>query len=85
VKELLLCLMRNTWLRVVIAGQTVPDSASAVWATIARAPLQLTPPPPEEWLAFGRPYKPGITIEFVRQAHEFCQGKASVLAQLLGP
>ena len=84
-KQLLLRLMRDTWLRVVIAGQHVPEPAGAVWATVARTPLQLVPPPPEAWLAFSEPYKPGITLDFVRQAHELCQGRASVLAELLGP
>jgi hypothetical protein len=84
-KQLLPSLIRATWLRVVIAGQRVPADAGAVWASVARAPLQLVPPPPEDWLTFGQPYKPGITLDFVRQAHEYCGGKASLLAQLLGP
>jgi hypothetical protein len=83
-KQLLLRVMRDTWVRVVIAGQTVPEPASAVWATVARPPLQLMPPPPEEWCAFGRLYNPDINLDFVRQAHQVCKGKASVLAQLLG-
>ena len=44
-KQLLPSLIRATWLRVVIAGQRVPEFAGAVSASVARAPLQLVPPP----------------------------------------
>ena len=84
-KQLLASLVREPWLRVVIAGQRVPEIANAAWSSVAHAPLSLVPPPPEDWLAFGQPHKPGITLDFVRQAHQLCSGKASVLAQLLGP
>ena len=84
-KQLLPSLFRAPWLRVVIVGQSVPPDAGAMWAEVARSPLDLLPPPPEDWLAYGKTYKPAITLEFVRQAHEFCNGKASTLAQLLGP
>ena len=84
-KELLPSLIRANWLRVIIAGQCVPPDAGAVWASTACATLQLVSPPPEDWLTFGRSHKPGITLDFVRQAHKYCSGKASLLAQLLGP
>jgi hypothetical protein len=84
-KHLLLSVMREKWLRIVIAGQRLPESASALSAALARAPLQLVPPSPEEWLAFGKSFKDNITLEFVRQAHQYCNGRPSVLAQLLGP
>jgi hypothetical protein len=84
-KQLLPNLLTCPWLRVVIAGQRVPSATGAIWALAARAPIQLEPPPPEDWLAFGQPHKPGLTLDFVRQAHQFCGGRASVLAQLLGP
>jgi hypothetical protein len=85
-KQLLLGLMRNTWLRVVIAGQQVPNPVGAVWATIARAPLELVPPAPEEWLEFGqRCHKSDITVDLVRKVHELCNGRPALLAQLFGP
>lgn len=84
-KQLLPSLVRAPWLRVVIVGQNVPPDAGAMWAEVARSPLDLLPPPPEDWLAYGKTYKPSITLEFVRQAHHYCNGKASTLAQLLGP
>jgi hypothetical protein len=85
-RELLPCLIRATWLRVVIVGQRVPSEAGAVWASVARTPLQLTPPPPEDWLAFGQQHKKSdVSLDFVRKAHAYSGGKASLLAQLLGP
>ncbi len=38
-KQLLLTLVRADWLRVVIAGQKVPDAAGAVWTHVARPTL----------------------------------------------
>lgn len=84
-KQLLPTLIRATWLRVVIAGQTVPECAGALWSREAFQPITLTPPPPEEWLTFGQLHKRDLTIEFVRQVHQYCSGRASVLAQVLGP
>jgi hypothetical protein len=84
-KQLLPSLIRAIWLRVVIAGQRVPSAAGAVWAAAASAPVQLLPPQPEDWLTFGQRHKPGITLDFVRQAHQCCGGRSSLLAQLLGP
>jgi hypothetical protein len=84
-KQLLPRLVRATWLRVVIAGQRVPPAAGAVWSKEASATVHLVPPLPEDWLAFGEPHKPGITLDFVRQVYEYCSGKSSVLAQLMGP
>jgi hypothetical protein len=84
-KQLLLRLMRDSWLRVVIAGQTLPKAAGAIWESIARAPLLLMTPPAEEWFAFGQQHKPNLDLNFVRRAYDFCGGSASTLAALLGP
>jgi hypothetical protein len=83
-KQLLLRVMRDSWLRVVIAGQSVPKATGAIWQSIARPPMQLNPPSAEEWFTYGQQNKPNLTLDFVRQAHGFCGGKASVMAQLLG-
>jgi hypothetical protein len=45
----------------------------------------LTTPEPEDWFKFSQPHKEGLTLDFVRQAHACCNGKPSVLAELLGP
>ena len=84
-KQLLPSLIRSTWLRVVIAGQRVPRDAGAVWASAARAPLQLTPPPPADWFDYGKHHRPGLTLADVEIACRLSSHKASLLAQLLGP
>jgi len=83
-KQLLPNLLVCPWLRVVIAGQRVPDAKGAIWPSKARATLDLLPPEPQDWLDFGLLAKPDTTLDFVRQAHLYCNGRASVLAQLLG-
>jgi hypothetical protein len=77
VDQLLVDLIRAPYLRIVIAGQRVPERG--------RRTIRLTLPAPEDWHEYGRLHKPEIDLEFVRTAHECCRGKASVLAQLLGP
>ena len=84
-KQLLPSLIRATWLRVVIAGQRVPEVAGAVWASVACAPLQLVPPPPAEWFEYGKQYRPDLTLAEVETACRLACNKASLLAQLLGP
>ena len=84
-KQLLPSLFRANWLRVVIAGQFVPSAAGAVWASIAPPPLELVPPPPGDWLAYGKDHRPGLTLEDVEIACRLASNKASLLAQLFGP
>jgi hypothetical protein len=82
---LLVALIRAKLLRVVITGQHVPERGGAPWDTEACPAIVLSAPIPEDWLEYGQHHKPRITLEFVRQAHEYCAGKPSLLAQLLGP
>lgn len=85
VKEnLLLSVIRAPWLRVIIVGQNVPDKRGESWDASSTL-IELTPPNPQDWFDFGKQHKPGITLDFVRQAHELSDGKSTVLAQLLGP
>ena len=84
-KQLLPSLIRATWLRVVIAGQRVPEFAGAIWASVACAPLQLVPPPPADWFEYGKQYRPDLTLAEVETACDLACNKASLLAQLLGP
>jgi|SoiMetStandDraft_5_1073268.scaffolds.fasta_scaffold09420_2 hypothetical protein len=86
-KQLLPSLIRAAWLRVVIAGQTVPASAGAVWASAAPPPLQITPPPPVDWWEYGKRHRPELELTLA-QVEVFCRSaynKASLLAQLFGP
>lgn len=84
-KQLLHSLIRATWLRVVIAGQSVPSSAGAVWASIAPPPLQLVPPPPADWFAYSREHRADVTLADVETACRLASNKASLLAQMFGP
>lgn len=84
-KQLLPSLIRATWLRVVIAGQRVPKSGSAIWASVAVAAIPVSPPPPEDWFEFGKQYRPNLTLAEVETACHLARNKASLLAQLLGP
>lgn len=83
---LLQYLVHAGWLRVVITGQSVPTRAGSTWESVAASTLTLRVPDPEDWLAYGRANRgDSVTLEFVAQAHEFGQGKSSLLAGLLGP
>ncbi len=74
------------WLRVVITGQFVPARAGTTWESVAASTLTLQLPGPEDWLAYGRANRGDlVNLEFVTLAHRFGEGKASVLASLLGP
>jgi hypothetical protein len=86
-KQLLPSLIRASWLRVVIAGQTVPNSVGAIWRAIAPKPLELKPPPPADWLAYGKNHRPNLqfTLEAVENICNLAENKASLLAQLFGP
>lgn len=83
-RQLLPSLIRATWLRVVIAGQRVPESAGAVGASVARASLQLVPPQPSDWFEYGKQYRPDLTLADVETACRLTN-KASLLKQLLVP
>ncbi|MCL4203945.1 MAG: TIR domain-containing protein [Pirellulaceae bacterium] len=84
-KQLLPSLIRAAWLRVVIAGQKLPDTAGAVWSAVAQPTLQLVPPPAEEWFDYGRQHHDDLTLAFVEEACRRASNRASLLAQLLGP
>lgn len=82
-KQLLPCLIRATWLRVVIAGQKVPDSIGAVWAAVSHPTVELVTPPPADWFVYARQHRPDLTLSDVETACRLTR-KSSVLDQLLG-
>lgn len=84
-QNLLLSIIRAPWLRVIIVGQRVPSRHGEPWAGISAEPILLRSPTPEEWFEYGQPHKRGLTLEFVRRVHEYSGGKATALAQVLGP
>ena len=74
------------WLRIVIIGQSVPTRIGATWESVATGPVNLQLPGPEDWLAYGRVNRgETVDIDFVTQAHQYADGKPSLLAGLLGP
>lgn len=86
VKEnLLLSVIRAPWVRIIIVGQRVPTKHGESWDGISSDLIELRPPTAQEWFEFGKTHKPGLTLDFVRQAHEIAGGQSAVLAQLLGP
>lgn len=79
-------LVSARWLRVVITGQSVPARAGSTWESVAAGTLTLQLPGPEDWLVYGRANREEpLSLEFVTQVHQLGEGKASVLASLLGP
>jgi hypothetical protein len=84
-RQLLPSLIRATWLRVVIAGQRVPERTGAIWEEDASPLITLKPPPAPDWFAYGKRYRPGLTLADVETACRLACDRASLLAQLLGP
>jgi len=84
-ENLLLSVIRAPWLRVIIVGQRVPAKHGEPWEGICSDLIELRSPTPQEWFDFGKRYKAGITLDFVRQVHECAGGQSTIMAQLLGP
>jgi hypothetical protein len=84
-RELLTTLVRAPWLRIVIAGQHVPKSFGVVWASVARAAVEVKPPPPADWFDYGKQHRPELKLEEVETAWRLANEKVSLLAQLLDP
>lgn len=74
------------WLRAVIIGQSVPARAGSTWESVAARPLTLQLPGPEDWLAYGQANRgESVSLDFVTLAHQYADGRPSLLAGLLGP
>jgi TIR domain len=84
-KQLLPAVIRATWLRVVIAGQKVPNRSGAIWEPNAAPLITLAPPPPADWLAFARLHNVDVTLENVEMICRLAMNKASTIRELLGP
>ena len=79
-------LVKAPWLRVIITGQSVPNRLGTTWELMAPRTLVLQAPGPNEWLEYGRAHRDErVDIAFVTRAHQYADGKASILAGLLGP
>jgi hypothetical protein len=85
--NLLLAMISATWLRVIIVGQRVIVPSGEAWAGESLNPIELGPPTPEDWFAYGKSHinSPDFTLEFVRAVHARVKGKSSVIAQVCRP
>ena len=83
-RQLLPGIVRAAWLRVVVAGQRVPQNAGAVWEADV-LPIVLKPPQPADWFEYGRQHRTDLTLAQVEVVCHLAPGKAGVLSQLLGP
>ena len=81
---MLLTVPRAPWLRLVIAGQTVPDRAKVAWARYAAPIVRLRQPKWQDWLEFAKRHREDVTPEDVQTAYRLSRGRPSLLAQLLG-
>ena len=82
-EHLLTAVIRSSWLRIVIAGQRVPNSAVAPWGGHCLSVIRLTPLEWRDWLEYGRSNGSTATETFVREVFERSDGKPSVLRPLL--
>lgn len=83
---LLQYLVSATWLRVVVIGQSVPTRAGTTWESIAANKITLRSPGPEDWFEYGRAYRgEEVDLNFVTKVHQNADGRATLLAAILGP
>ena len=76
----------SQWLRVAVVGQSVPVRVGTTWESVAANTITLQTPQPEHWLEYGRAnLDDTLDLPFVIRAYQYADGKASVLAGLLGP
>jgi hypothetical protein len=85
IEVVLLGLMRAPWMRVVIVGQKVAPSIDQVWSDFSAPEVVLKQPSAQEWFEYGRRHDPDITLGEVEFVLKKSQGRAGMLAQLLGP
>jgi hypothetical protein len=78
-----LAVLREPWLRLVVAGQRVPNPVGAAWASCTAPVIQLQSLGWEPWYQFGKRYHPDLTPEFTQEAHRISRGSHAVLGQLL--
>ena len=83
-ESLLTSLHRHPWLRVVLAGKSVPECHGHAWEEDACV-IPLHPPDPAHWHKWGVENNRNLPLDFAHQAHAACRGKASTLASLFGP
>ena len=85
VEDALLVTPRAPWLRLLVAGQHVPQPAGTAWENLTAPIIPLQPLGWEPWYQFGKRYRPNITPEFIQQVHSLSGANHSLLSQLLSP
>ncbi len=83
-ESLLTSLHRHDWLRIVIAGQTVPTCHGQPWEEEAIV-LTLDPPSPQDWHDYAMQNHRSISLTTLTEVHRNCCGKWSMLDTLCGP
>lgn len=84
-EQALLVALRAPWLRILVAGQQVPNRPDAAWASCAAPLIQLQPLGWKAWYQFGKRHRPELTPSFVKKVHSLSNGNHFLLGQLLGP
>lgn len=84
-KTALLAVPRAPWLRIIIAGQRVPERTGAPWAHCAAPVIQLRPLAWRPWYRYGRLHWPDLTEEEAQKFHKRFKSKPPLLAQIFGP
>lgn len=83
-ESLLTNLHRSPWLRVILAGQKVPDCHGHGWEEDSHI-ITLAPPNPDDWLTYALENKRSVDLDIVTHIHTLARGRASAIAPLLGP
>jgi len=83
--NLLPSLIRATWLRVVIAGQSGPTMSGKAWERYATAPKALSKPLVEDWFDFSRKNEHLLTLENVQHGYLCARGVPEICVRLFGP
>jgi hypothetical protein len=84
-EDALLAALRAPWLRLLVAGQRVPNPAGAAWSSCAAPVIKLELLPWEPWYQFGKRHHPALAPEIVQEVHRLSNGNHSLLKQLLCP
>jgi len=84
-ERVLLEIPRAPWLRVIVAGQRVPQISGTAWAGHAAPILQLEQLKWEDWYHYGCRHHPNLTEDFAQQLHRVTKGRHTHMSQVLGP
>lgn len=87
-KNMVRILERCTLLRIVVAGQTLPDIDQIDSAGIVGPILELEPPTPHDWLQYGKSSAKkakDLNLRNVKLMHKLANGQPAILSHLLGP